>query len=143
MSSTKREEEIIAAMIAGASGYVSTGMSSAEFGRAIRVVAEGGMYFEWEAAERMLGKLHEFMEVGPEPGPSVLTDREKTVLSMVARGRRNEQIGRRMGIAATTVRNYITSIRAKLDLKSRVQLVSYAFQHGIVEAPDSDTDAAN
>ena len=142
LSSAASEEEKVAAMMSGASGFVSTGTSKAEIVRAVRLAANGGSYFDRDVADLVIGRLRELMEGGSgEPGPSVLTKRERMVLSLLAHGLTNAQIGLRMRIAATTVRNYITKIRAKLDLHSRAKLVAYALEHDLLNIPGDESAA--
>ena len=111
--------------------------------RAILVAANGGSYFDRQASERVLARLRQLMESGPAPGPEMLSERERNIVAMVARGLTNEQIGRRLSLAAKTVRNNITVIRDKLGLYSRAKLVGYAYEHDLVEDPGDDMAERN
>ena len=127
LSSTEREEEVLASIVAGASGYVCTNASRGELIRTIRVAASGGSYFDGEVTARVIGRLQELSgEVSPVGDG--LTDREKSILALLAGGFDNGEIGERLSLATTTVRNNITRIRSKLDLDSRSKLVAYAVE---------------
>ena len=139
LSSAGREEGMVASMIAGASGYVSTGTSRAELVCAVRVAASGGAYFDRGAVDRVLRRLRELMEGAPRRSPTLLTEREKTILAMVAEGSSNREIGRHLNVATSTVRNNITVIMSKLELDSRAKLIAYAIRYGLVDDPGEDT----
>ncbi len=135
-----RPEQMVASTMVGASGYVEIGAPKAELFHAIRVVARGGSYFDRSTTDRVLGKLQELMNGKSAWVPDVLTERETAILSMMAGGATNEQMGLRLNIATATVRNNITVIRSKLGITpgtSRAQLVSYAYRHGLVEVDPS------
>ena len=133
LSCDERDEEMVASIMAGASGYVSTGASKAEIVRAVRCAAHGGSHFDRELADRVIGRLRELMEGRSEWDPALLSEREKAILAIAAEGSSNEQIGRRLNVASSTVRNNMTVIRSKLDLHSRAKLMAYAFRHGMVD----------
>lgn len=134
VSSTELEEETVISILVGASGCVSAEAPGSELIRTIRIAAEGGTTFGREASDRVLGRLRHLTEVSDEPDPSVLTVREREVLSMLARGATNDEIGAGLRITAPTARNHITRIRTKLDIHSRTELAAYALRHGIVDS---------
>ena len=138
MSSTGREEEVVAAIAAGASGHVHARVSRSELLRAIGVASCGGAYFDRQATDRVLLRLRQLMDSGPEPGPATLSERERNVLALIAAGHTNEQIGKKLGVSGHTVRNNITGIRSKLGLYSRARLVGYAYEHGLVGESEDD-----
>ena len=125
LSSVEREEEVLASIVAGASGYVCTNASRAELVRTIRVAASGGSYFDRAVSSRVIGRLQE-LNGAASPVDDGLTEREESILALIAEGFDNGEIGERLSLARTTVRNNITRIRLKLDLDSRPKLVAYA-----------------
>lgn len=131
-SSTEREEEIVAAIAAGAAGHVQAGVSRSELLHAIEVAASGGTYFSYQATERVLARLRQLMESGSAPGPEILSERERNVLALIGGGLTNEQIGQRLGVSKYTARNNITAIRSKLGVDSRTELGLYAQEHGLL-----------
>ena len=131
LSSMEREEEVLASIVAGASGLVCTNSSRVELIRAIRVAASGGSYFDRGVTERVLGRLRE-LSGEAAPNEDELTDREASILALMAEGLSNGEIGERLNLATSTVRNNITKIRSKLGLDSRSKLVAYAVQKGLI-----------
>lgn len=130
-SSREREEETLASIVAGASGFVCTNSSRVELIRTIRVAACGGSYFDRGVTERVLGRLQE-LSGEAAPNEDDLTDREASILALMAEGLGNGEIGERLNLANSTVRNNITKIRSKLSLDSRSKLVAYAVQKGLI-----------
>ena len=127
-SSREREEETLASIVAGASGFVCTNSSRVELIRAIRVAASGGSYFDRGVTERVIGRLRELSSDESMAVSDVLTEREMSILDLVAEGFGNGEIGVRLSLATTTVRNNITKIRLKLGLDSRAKLVAYTVE---------------
>ena len=127
LSSMEREEEVLASIVAGASGYICTNTSGAELVRTIRVAANGGSYFDGAATARVIGKLQE-LSGDASTERDGLTDREASILALIAEGFDNGEIGERLSLAKATVRNNITRIRLKLDIDSRPKLVAYAVE---------------
>ena len=130
LSSTEHEEEILASIVAGASGYICTNASRDELVRTIRVAASGGSHFDGSATARVIGRLQE-LSGDASPVGEGLTDREASILALLAEGLGNGEIGERLSLATATVRNNITRIRSKLGIDSRSKLIAYAFQHGL------------
>ncbi|MYA62645.1 MAG: response regulator transcription factor [Dehalococcoidia bacterium] len=94
--------------------------------------------------DMVLRKLQELMKGKAAWISDVLSERDTTILSMIASGATKEQIGLRLNIATATVRNNITAMRSKLGLSpqtTRAQLVSYAFRHGLLD--DSQVDSSS
>jgi DNA-binding NarL/FixJ family response regulator len=136
------DDSVFAAMRAGARGYVVKGAEPAEVLRAIRAVAEGEgegeAIFSPGIAERM---LHFFAAPSSAPrpnGPSAslaafpeLTDREREVLTLIARGLTNSAIAEQLVLSPKTVRNYITEIFSKLQVADRAQAIIRARDAGL------------
>ena len=132
LSSLTKEEELLISILAGASGYVSITTKIPELVRAIRVTENGGTYFDWGVANRIIGRLQEMLSSPVENWQGIsLSGREKSILSMICEGCSNDEIGFRLNLATPTVRNNITAIRAKLDVDSRGKLGAYAIRHGL------------
>ena len=72
---------------------------------------------------------------------ATLTRREHEIISCIAEGQRNRQVGERLFISEATVRNHVSSILDKLDLSDRLELVLYAFSHGLAKSPQNSTAA--
>jgi two-component system NarL family response regulator len=82
--------------------------------------------------------LREFSGPSPRPGPA-LTQRERQVLELVARGDANKEIARHLTISENTVKNHLRNILEKLLLQNRVQAVMYALREGLITPPGSTT----
>ena len=134
------EEEALAAVLSGASGYVSMDVPESELVHAVRMAVNGGAHFEKDIADRMIGWLGQSPHPVSEDSPRVdgLTAREEEILSMVALGQTNREIAQGLGIATVTVRNNLTRIRSKLGVESRTKLVRYAYEHGLTRFGDAD-----
>ena len=132
LSPSPGEKEALTSILAGASGIISIDVPSSELVHAVQLVSNGGSYFEDGIAERVIGRLQGLGR--PEegsPGLAQLTGRERRIVTMLAEGRSNREIGEGLGLAPTTVRNILTRIRAKLGVTSRTRLVRFAYEHGL------------
>ncbi len=127
-----RDEEVLASIMAGASGYVAMNVRRQELIRAIHTVAGGGFYFESSTVDRVIGRLQELNSLSDMDRTDELNEREVLVLNMMAEGYGNERIGESLGISDKTVRNNITKLRTKLDLHSRTELAVYAARREIL-----------
>jgi DNA-binding NarL/FixJ family response regulator len=111
------DDTVVAALRAGARGYVLKGATGEEIGAAIRTVASGGAVFGAGVAQRVLAAT--------SPPPAVpddgLTDREREVLARIAEGQSNAQIARGLGLSVKTVQNYVSRILDKLQVADRTQ----------------------
>ena len=114
------DESVLAAMRAGARGYVLKGAGQEELLAAIRSVAAGGAVFGAAVAGRMLAALD-----APPPAPAFpgLTEREAQVLARMAEGRDNREIAAELQVSAKTVANHVSHILAKLQARDRVDAV--------------------
>lgn len=115
---------------AGAVGYVLKRGAADELVRAIRAVAEGGMYIDPTFAGTLLRKAAHPLSVGSNEFMDPLSDREEEVLRRVAWGESNKEIARALGISTKTVETYKSRIGDKLGLKSRTAMVRYALARG-------------
>lgn len=123
------DDSVFTAMRAGARGYLLKGAGQDDIARAIRAVAAGEAIFGPGVAQRVLG----FFATPPrtrEPLPE-LTEREREILDLIARGRPNGDIGNRLGIARKTVANHISNIFAKLRVADRTEAVMRARDAGL------------
>jgi DNA-binding NarL/FixJ family response regulator len=126
------------AMRAGASGFLLKTVPPAQLVEGVRTVAAG----EALLAPSITRRLVEQFVQGPPPGREVppqledLTEREREVLTLIARGRSNVEIARELFLSEATVKTHVNRIFAKLDLRDRVQAVVLAYESGIVRPGD-------
>ena len=121
------DESVFEAMRAGARGYLLKGSEPADIARAVRSVAEGDAIFGPSIAERMMAL---FARRSAKPFP-MLTEREHTVLEMIAEGRNNQAIAHELELSVKTVRNYVSMIFNKLQVADRAEAMLKAHTAGL------------
>ena len=119
LTSYDDDEALFAAILAGASGYVLKQVGGSDLVETIRRVAAGQSLIDPTLTARVLDRVRNG-EQSPEE-LSVLTEREREIITLIAEGLTNRQIGNRLHLAEKTVKNYVSSILAKLGLESRTQ----------------------
>lgn len=127
------DDTILAAIRAGASGYLLKGAGAEEVERAVRAAAAGGMVF----GAALAGRVAEFFgRMGGVPRPAEvpfpeLSERERTVLDRLAAGRTNDMIAAELFVSGKTVRNVVSSIYAKLHAAGRAEAIARARDAGL------------
>jgi DNA-binding NarL/FixJ family response regulator len=125
------DRTLLAAVRAGARGYLLKGAGQEEISRAVRAVAAGGMIYGAGVGERLVTAL----SAAASPGGSVpfpeLSPREREILDLMARGDGNVPIARRLGLSEKTVRNHVSNIFLKLRVSDRVAAVVMARDAGL------------
>jgi DNA-binding NarL/FixJ family response regulator len=120
----------------GAAGLVLKESSPELLLKAIRKVDDGEL---WLDRALMSDLLVEFTEINNDASDSAniekLTQRERAVIALIAEGLKNKQIAERMFISETTVSHHLTSVFTKLGVTDRLELVIYAFAHGLAKMP--------
>jgi DNA-binding NarL/FixJ family response regulator len=124
------DERILAAVQAGAQGYLLKGAPREELFQAIRVVHGGGSLLQPVVAARLLRQVS---GAASAPLPEPLTDRELEVLRQLAKGRQNKEIATELWISERTVKFHVSAILAKLGVGNRTEAVSKAAQLGLIE----------
>ena len=128
------DEYVYAALQAGASGFLLKDTLASDLLSAIRVVRGGDAVVAPSVTRRLLERY-----VGGGPAPSTLTtqldrltDREREVLSLVARGLSNAEIAARLYLTEGTVKTHVSRVLAKLGLRDRVQAVVFAYESALI-----------
>ncbi len=119
LTSYDDDEALFAAIMAGASGYVLKEIKGSDLVGAVRQVAAGNSLIDPALTARVLDRVRNGHETAPELAQ--LTEQELKLLALIAEGLTNRQIGERMFLAEKTVKNYVSSILAKLGLERRTQ----------------------
>lgn len=123
------DEYVLAAVRAGAGGFLLKDRTVDELAEAVRTVARGESVVSPRATRRLLRELAE-----PAPaGRSPLSPRELEIVRLVGRGLSNTEIAGAAHVTVGTVKTHISSILTKLDLTNRVQIVLWAHEHGLLE----------
>lgn len=148
LTMSEDDESIVAAIRAGARGYLLKGASEEEILTALRTVAGGGAVFGGAAAERILAEISH-PAGGNHPGDagssgggagrdgvfSGLTNRERDILAQLAAGLSNHAIARSLGLSAKTVANQLSVIYSKLQVTDRAQAMILARDAGLSWGP--------
>lgn len=119
------DADIVAAIAAGATGYLLKDTPRGELYRAVRATAQGKSVLAPTVASRMMEQLR-------APARDSLTGREIEVLQQVARGASNKETARRLHISEATVKTHLIHIYAKLDVNDRTSAVTVALEKGII-----------
>lgn len=128
LTASEDQDDLLAAMKAGAKGYVLKGVSARELTGVIRSVNAGDVY----VAPGLAWDLLREMSVPQQKDPlGELTAREREVLELLATGLSNQEIGVRLSLAEKTIKHYMTNILAKLQVRSRVEAALLAQRAGI------------
>jgi DNA-binding NarL/FixJ family response regulator len=119
----------------GAHGIVKKDKAAASLLKAIRKVYEGELWIDRSMTADLIGSLHASSN-GKVQDPEhqkieALTNREREVVTLIAQGLKNKEIGQRLFISDNTVRHHVTAIFSKLHVNDRVSLVVFAGRHGL------------
>jgi DNA-binding NarL/FixJ family response regulator len=125
---SEAERDLLDAVAAGAAGYLLKTSSAVELRAAFRAAAAGEPVFSPSLAALVLG---EFRRLAKTADANPLTEREREVLRLVARGLRYGEIATELTISPKTAENHVRNILGKLHLSRRSDLVRYATQHGL------------
>ena len=120
----------------GALGIVLKEHAAEQLLKAIMKVYEGEVWIERSMMGSMIQELNKPTQVDPEVTKiKSLTDREREVIALVGEGLKNKQVGERLFISETTVTHHLSSVFDKLDVSDRLELIIYAFRHGLAKMP--------
>lgn len=125
------DETLFEAIAAGASGYVLKQIGSDDLIRAIESVARGESSLDPTTTSRVFARMREMARRREESAFSQLTEQELRVLAHLAEGRTNREIAEILMLGEGTVRNYVSSIFAKLHVNNRAEAAAYAAAHNI------------
>jgi len=135
LTSFSADNKVFPVIKAGAVGYLLKESSPEELVTAIRQVHRGEPSLHPTIARKLLQEIARPAEL--QPAPEALTDREVTVLRLIAQGLGNQEIADRLGISEPTVRAHVSHILGKLHLASRTQAALYAVREGLTD-PDEE-----
>ncbi len=127
------DQYFFAMLGAGASGYVPKRAAANDLIAAIRAVHAGGMFLFPSVARLLVEDYLSKRESTEAQRLDVLTEREREVLTLIAEGKSNQEIADALVISVKTVNRHRENIMAKLNLHSRVELVRYAIEKGLIE----------
>jgi two-component system NarL family response regulator len=135
---SEQEKDLFDAIRAGARGYLLKSATSAELVEAVRRLQAGEAIIAPVMAAKL---LDEFAAMPPSPRAAsehaALTEREREILHLVARGMSNKEIGAALNLSPHTVKAHLRAILDKLHLRSRAEAAAWAAAHGLSSGPDA------
>jgi DNA-binding NarL/FixJ family response regulator len=132
LSVSDAAEDVIGVIRAGARGYVTKTISSAELSDAVARVAEGDAVFSPRLAGFVLDAFREGARVGDDAELETLTAREREVLQLIARGYKYNEIAARLHLSVKTIEAHVSSVLRKLQLSSRAELTRWAHERRLI-----------
>ncbi|MFB5678301.1 response regulator [Paenibacillus terreus] len=127
------DEYLFRAIQAGASGYILKSAPHEELITAIQSVAQGNAYLYANATKRLMSEYLDKLKQEGGSGPyESLSEREKEILSWVAKGYSNKEIAEHLVISVKTVESHKSNLMEKLNLKTRPELVKFAMKKGLL-----------
>jgi len=122
------DEQVQAVLGAGALGYVLKDVAKSELLRAMATVAKGEPWLHAEAQRLIVNRIRRPAQLDPM---ELLTERERSVLKLIAKGMSNREISKHLSLTEGTVKGYVSNILAKLKLEDRTQAALLAVRHGL------------
>ncbi len=142
LTTFEADEYVLAALRSGASGFLGKSVEPDDLLEAVRVVARGEALLSPRATRSLIARFLSQPQDGPlDVVPellTVLTDREREVVALVALGLSNQDIAGRLYLSPLTVKTHVNRAMAKLGVRDRAQLVVLAYQTGLVRAGETD-----
>lgn len=135
LTSFADDEALFDAVMAGASGYVLKQIHGTDLVGAVRTLAEGRALLDPESTVRMMHRLRERGATPTDPLAS-LSDREREVLDLIGHGHTNREIGEQLFLAEKTVKNHVTSLLNKLDMRRRTEAAALSARLRATAVPD-------
>jgi DNA-binding NarL/FixJ family response regulator len=137
LTTFERDDYIFEALRTGACGFLLKNATPEDLVAGIRTVAEGNALLAPSVTRRVIARFAQ----KPKPKDytdslSGLTSREVDIMKLVARGKTNAEIAQELFIGEATVRTHVSNLLSKLNLRDRVQIVSFAYESGIVQPGD-------
>lgn len=125
LTSFADDDALFASIMAGASGYVLKQVKGDELVRSIRTVAEGQSLLDPEVTGAVLDRLRRSKDLLKDEKLARLSPQEERILTLVAEGKTNREIGEALKLAEKTVKNYVSAILSKLEVSRRAEAAAY------------------
>jgi len=129
LTSFADDEALFASIMAGASGYVLKQVKSGDLLRAIRAVGAGDSLLDPSVTSAVLDRLRKGKHLMKDEKLARLSPQEERILTAVADGKTNREIGEELRLAEKTVKNYVSSILSKLEVARRAEAAAYLARH--------------
>lgn len=135
LTSFGTEDAVMAGLMAGAAGFLLKNSGRAELLRAVRAVAQGQSLLDPAVTRRVTERLVELSQRSGQSEIAGLSQREREVLALVARGSTNREIAEQLVISEITARNHVSHILEKLGMSRRSEAAAFAARLGLNEPP--------
>ncbi|WP_344511333.1 response regulator transcription factor [Dactylosporangium maewongense] len=135
LTTFETDEHVLAALRAGASGFLGKGVDPADLLQAIRTVAAGESLLSPAATTALIGRfltMPDRATAGSDARLDELTTREREIVALAGTGLSNDEIGRRLSISAATAKTHVNRAMMKIGARDRAQLVVFAYETGLV-----------
>ena len=132
LSASDAAEDVVAVVRAGARGYVTKAITPHELGDAVRRVAGGDVVFSPRLAGFVLEAFSAIPAGQVDPELDLLSDRERQVLQLIARGYTYREVGEELGISIKTVESHVSAVLRKLQLSNRNELTRWAIERKLI-----------
>jgi DNA-binding NarL/FixJ family response regulator len=131
LTSYAEDELLFEAISAGAAGYVLKQIGSSELINALDAIGRGEGLLDPLLTQKVFDRVREASRKADDDSFASLTDQELRILALLAEGKTNREIADKIFLSEKTVRNYVSSIFAKLDLSTRAEAAAYAVRHRV------------
>jgi len=129
-SSFADEEAVLAAIMAGAAGFVLKQIEGDDLIRSIRAVAQNQNLLDPAVTKGLIDRIRSDSRLAKDKKLARLSSQEERILELIAKGATNREIGGQLHLAETTVRNYVSSLLGKLEVSRRAEAAAYLARHG-------------
>ena len=133
LTSFSEDDKVFPAIQAGAASYLLKNVSPDDLVEAIRAVHRGEARLHPDIARKLMQEVSQIRNVSQDHSVGELTEREKEVLRLVAKGCNNREIAHELFISEKTVKTHVSNILGKLNLEQRTQLIIYAIKNKLVD----------
>jgi DNA-binding NarL/FixJ family response regulator len=138
ITSFSDEEAVFDSIVAGADGYLLKNVSRAELLKALRTVATGQSLLHADSSQQAIARMSGIANGTVHVPGETLTEREREVLALVARGYTNKRIAETLFVSEKTARNHVSHILEKLGLARRSEAAAYAVEHKLIPPQKRD-----
>ncbi|MHB8311733.1 MAG: response regulator transcription factor [Candidatus Dormibacteria bacterium] len=135
LTSFADDEALFASIMAGAAGYLLKQIRSGEIVQAIRAIGAGQSLLDPAVTKAVLDQWRQARSLIRDERLARLSATEERILALIAEGRTNREVGAVLHLAEKTVKNYVSSILAKLEVARRAEAAAYLARHSTVSSP--------
>ncbi len=136
LTDSKSQNHVLTALKNGTDGYILKDVQSEELILAVKIAAKGLTVIHKDVLSSITDQVQQLHAMARQPELDIaLTEREMKVIQLIVEGKENREIAKSLYMSEGTVKNTVTGILRKLNLRSRIQLVVFAVQHQLVKIP--------